>query len=74
MNELYIKAVYCHGIHNLDYKFRFNGKKAIALYAPNGVMKTSFAKIMDDYRNEKPHDPNISKQETPVLQYTNRFG
>lgn len=38
----------CYGIKNLSKELIFSNK-TFAIYAPNGVMKTSFAKTLDDY-------------------------
>ena len=38
----------CYGIKNLLEELTFSNK-TFAIYAPNGVMKTSFAKTIDDY-------------------------
>lgn len=45
---------YCYGIGKLEAELEFN-HKGFAIYAPNGVMKTSFAKTMTD----------LSKGQTP---------
>jgi len=40
----------CYGINNLEKEFNFTGGKSTqVIYAPNGVMKTSFANVFDDY-------------------------
>ncbi|MCL6284899.1 hypothetical protein M3P21_15310 [Ruegeria sp. 2012CJ41-6] len=41
---------YCYGIGKLDTELKFK-HKGFAIYAPNGVMKTSFAKTMADLSN-----------------------
>lgn len=47
---------YCYGIGKFDEKLEFK-HKGFAIYAANGVMKTSFAKTMDDLANgRKPSD------------------
>lgn len=47
MENLTVKFEYCYGIKKLEYKFRFSNK-TFAIYAPNGVMKTSFTKTFHD--------------------------
>ena len=47
MENLTVKFEYCYGIKKLEYKFRFSNK-TFAIYAPNGVMKTSFTKNFHD--------------------------
>ena len=38
----------CHGIRELDATFSFEKGNAVAVYAPNGTMKTSFARTFKD--------------------------
>lgn len=51
MKELSVELVNCYGIKSLNYCFDFgnaaNRKKSFAIYAPNGLMKTSFTKTFD---------------------------
>lgn len=49
MNEISIKIGNCYGIGRLEYKFEFNAQKAYSIYAPNGFMKTSFARTLADF-------------------------
>jgi hypothetical protein len=59
MNKLKIELENCYGIRSLEYTFCFNtignsdrGKsKVYAIYAPNGVMKSSLARTFDDLSN-----------------------
>lgn len=50
----------CFGIKSLDHEFKFvAGKQTHLIYAPNGTMKTSFAKTMkflSEQSKEKPCD------------------
>jgi len=40
----------CYGINKLTHEFIFNEEKSTqVIYAPNGVMKTSFANVFEDY-------------------------
>jgi len=48
MNTLTIKLEHCYGIRKLDEKLDFSIAKAIAIYAPNGSMKTSLAQTFQD--------------------------
>lgn len=49
MNLIEIKLENCFGIGKLEYKFNFGQLKtnSFLIYAPNGTMKTSFAKTLD---------------------------
>lgn len=56
MINLSINLQNCYGIPSLDYEFKFANQnhkgrrieQAYAIYAPNGLMKTSFAKTFTD--------------------------
>ena len=53
MKKISIDFEYCYGIKALNHSFDFadvNGRKrnACSIYAPNGVMKTSFSKTLRD--------------------------
>src|SRR3972149_2853075 len=49
MNKLQINLQNCYGIKKLQKEFDFSSsKKTFAIYAPNGVMKTSFTKTFKD--------------------------
>lgn len=49
MNLIEIKLENCFGIGKLDHKFNFGqlNTNSFLVYAPNGTMKTSFAKTLD---------------------------
>lgn len=48
MKILTINLENCYGIRKLDAKLDFSTAKAIAIYAPNGSMKTSLAQTFQD--------------------------
>lgn len=48
MNELKIALKNCHGIRSLEASIDFSSGNAVAIYAPNGTMKTSFARTFAD--------------------------
>lgn len=52
MKKLKINFKNCYGIKNLKKEFEFSNK-TFAIYAPNGAMKTSFAKTFDNYSKNK---------------------
>ncbi len=57
MNKLKIELQHCYGIKKLNHEFDFSNCKTFVIYAPNGVMKTSFAKTLNDIANgKKPYD------------------
>ena len=55
MKKVSVNFEYCYGINKLKHDFNFE-KRTFSIYAPNGAMKTSFAKtfrdISDDRRSE----------------------
>ena len=51
MKKVSINFEYCYGISKLQYDFNFK-KKTFSIYAPNGAMKTSFAKTFRDISND----------------------
>src|SRR3970282_721575 len=51
MNKLNIELENCYGIKKLAYSFDFTVKSTYSIYAPNGIMKTSFANIFMDLSN-----------------------
>ena len=46
MNTLNINFENCYGIKKLVHQFSFGGHHTQLVYAPNGMMKTSFAKTL----------------------------
>ena len=58
----------CYGIGSLDHTFDFsNNNMPVAVYAPNGAMKTSFAKSLRDYSEGKqPKDIIFPEKETKL--------
>ena len=43
----------CYGIKSLDFNFDFSKKGAYAIYARNGLMKTSLAKTLKKVQTGK---------------------
>lgn len=48
MKTLTLKLENCYGIKKLDAELDFSNAKAVAIYAPNGSMKTSLAQTFQD--------------------------
>lgn len=48
MDRVEIDLKNCYGIKSLQADFDFDRTSAYALYAPNGVMKSSLAKTLQD--------------------------
>ena len=48
MKELKLNLEHCHGINKFNYNFDLQNDYLI--YAPNGTMKTSFSKTLNEYK------------------------
>lgn len=65
MKDLNIVLKNCHGIRDLEATFTFAKGNAVAIYAPNGTMKTSFARTLADLSNgEETMDRMFPTRET----------
>lgn len=76
MINLSIKLRNCYGIPSLDYEFKFANQdhrgrrieQAYAIYAPNGLMKTSFAKTFTDLAGGKqPKEERFNRTSSAVV-------
>ena len=68
-DKLNLNLRYCYGIGKLEAELEFK-HKGYAIYAPNGVMKTSFAKTMIDLsEGNKPKDLHFPDRE-PICEVT----
>ena len=57
MNKVSVDFENCYGIKALNYQFDTTNGRAFLIYAPNGSMKTSFAKVFRDVsRGQNPSD------------------
>ncbi len=65
MKKVHIDLKNCYGIKELKYKFNFTDENGYLIYAPNGTMKTSFAKcLMKVSKGEEPCDEIYSDRQT----------
>ena len=63
-DKLKLNLKYCYGIGKLDVELEFK-HKGFAIYAPNGVMKTSLAKTMFDLSEDRaPKDLHFPDRDT----------
>lgn len=53
MNKINLNLDHCFGITKLSQELTFDGENAVLIYAPNGLMKTSFAKTLQSYGQGK---------------------
>ena len=65
MEKLKINLENCYGIAKLNTEFDFSKGSAKIIYAPNGCMKSSFAKTMSAIsKGTKPEDQIFTERET----------
>ncbi len=58
MQKLKVTLKNCFGISNFDHEFDFANGNFVLIYAPNGMMKSSFAKTFDCIaKNDKKQQP-----------------
>ncbi|WP_312046464.1 hypothetical protein [Anaerotignum sp.] len=56
MDKLKIDLHNCFGIQEMHHEFDFHGDSVIAIYARNGLMKTSFTKVFQKIQANKTED------------------
>lgn len=66
MNKLKIQLQHCYGIKKLEYEFDFSECKTFVVYAPNGAMKTSFAKTFKDIGGDQKPCDQMDDSQTSV--------
>lgn len=54
MKKLTVSLKNCHGIRRLESTLDFGKRRSVAIYAPNGTMKTSFARTFKDFAAGEP--------------------
>lgn len=77
INKLKVSLKNCYGIQSLDHEFDFGigsnpakpKAKAYAVYAPNGLMKSSFAKTFDVLsKGESPKEERYNRPSSCVIE------
>lgn len=76
MDNLKVHLENCYGISSLDENFDLSsagGKaKAYSIYAPNGLMKTSFSRTFDVLsKGEQPKEERFNRQPTYIVKVDN---
>ena len=66
MDHVTISLKNCYGIKDLQKDFDFSQTRAYALYAPNGVMKSSLAQTFQDAADDKDSEDRIFKTRKTV--------
>lgn len=59
MKGLHVELEHCYGIRNLKADISFEKCPAVAIYAPNGAMKSSFAQTFQDIADDTPSKDRI---------------
>ena len=49
MGNIRVNIENCYGIGKMNHTFDFSQKPTVIVYAPNGMMKTSFTKTLKAY-------------------------
>ncbi|AQW82094.1 ATP-binding protein [Campylobacter pinnipediorum] len=70
MKKLKIYLENCYGIKKLETEFDFTKKNTYSIYAPNGTMKTSFAKTFKDLSNNYDSKDEVFKERKPIRKIT----
>jgi len=74
MKKLHIDLSNCYGIKALKADFDFDQHNAYAIYAPNGVMKSSFAHTFKDVAEGAPSKDVIFPARTSARKITDESG
>ena len=73
MTRVKVHLKNCYGIRELQKEFDFSSTQAYALYAPNGVMKSSLAKTFQDAAGEKDSEDRIFPDRQTVRRITDEL-
>jgi hypothetical protein len=75
MKKLKVELEHCYGITKLNAEFDFEANGDVfAVYAPNGVMKTSFANTFRDFSQGIPSSDRIWESKTTKRMIVDEFG
>jgi hypothetical protein len=67
MDILKLKFENCYGLKKFEHDFDFSHGGTHAIYAPNGAMKSSFAKIFDDVSKGVEPKDRVFKNRIPTV-------
>jgi len=68
MQQLKVNLENCYGINKLIEVFDFSRKKIKNIYAPNGFMKSSFAKVFTDLSNNRIPKDEVYPNRTTICE------
>lgn len=71
MNKFKVDLKNCYGIQDLKHELNFftSKSKTYAIYAPNGLMKTSFSKTFENpAKGQNPREKRYNRQSTCMVE------
>ncbi len=74
MDFLSITMTNCYGIKSFAHTFDFSSKPVFAIYVPNGIMKTSFAKAMMDHSKGEASKDEIYPERATIRRIEDENG
>lgn len=74
MNKLHVELENCYGIKKLKTEFDFSTEKVYAIYAPNGVMKSSLAQTFKDVADGTASKDRIFSARVCIRKITDENG
>jgi hypothetical protein len=74
MNKVSVHLQNCYGIRKLKHEFDFSQRRAYAIYAANGAMKSSFAQTFKDIADGKESLDRIFPNRVTVRNVTDEHG
>ena len=74
MERVTLALTHCYGIKVLNTEFDFSNTEAYAIYAPNGVMKSSLAQTFQDASKGKASEDRIFPTRVTSRQITDENG
>lgn len=74
MKTLKLDLQNCYGIKNLKHEFDFSENRVVAIYAPNGAMKSSLASTFKDLSAGTPSKDRIFSARTSVRKIVDESG
>lgn len=74
MDKLTIDLEHCYGIKKLQATFDFTKRRSVAIYAPNGAMKSSLAETFRDIGSGQQSKDRVFPKRTTVRAVTDEKG
>ena len=72
MEKINVNFENCYGIRKLSAEFDFSKKRGSVIYAPNGMMKTSFAETFKDHSKNEATTDRVYSDRTTVRRITDQ--